>query len=81
MISLTENPPVPLEGREVILVDDGSTTGASMREAVRAVRKLTPTRVTVAAPVGAHETCDALMSVADDVVCVRAPEPFDEVAQ
>ena len=70
-----------MEGREVILVDDGIATGATMREAVQAVRKLAPARVTAAAPVGSHETCDSLASVADDVVCVRTPEPFDDVAQ
>lgn len=77
----SDDPSVPMEGREVILVDDGIATGATMREAVQSVRKLAPARVTVAAPVGAHETCDALASVADDVVCVRTPEPFDDVAQ
>jgi putative phosphoribosyl transferase len=77
----SEDPPVPMEGREVILVADGITTGATMREAVQAVRKLAPARVTVAAPVGAHESCNALASVADDVVCVRTPEPFNDVAQ
>lgn len=70
---------VPVEGREVILVDDGLATGATMRAAVQAVRQLRPGRVTVAVPVGARESCDALESVADDVVCVRTPEPFRAV--
>lgn len=67
---------VPLEGREVIVVDDGLATGATMRAAVQALRALHPSRITVAVPVGASESCDALSSVADDVVCVRMPEPF-----
>ena len=70
---------VPLQGREVILVDDGLATGATMRAAVQAVRQLAPSRVTVAAPVGARETCDALQGLADEVVCVRTPEPFRAV--
>jgi len=71
-----DQPPVPVEGREVIVVDDGLATGATMRAAVQAVRQRKPAWVTVAVPVGAHETCDALHSVADGVVCVRTPEPF-----
>lgn len=70
---------IPLQGREVILVDDGLATGATMRAAVQAVRQLRPGRVTVAAPVGARDSCDALESLADDVVCIRTPEPFHAV--
>jgi putative phosphoribosyl transferase len=74
-------PPIQLQGREVILVDDGLATGATMRAAVQAVRQLQPARVTVAVPVGARESCDALAAVADDVVCVRTPEPFRAVGE
>jgi putative phosphoribosyl transferase len=69
-------PPLQLEGREAILVDEGLITGATMRAAVQAARKLSPDRITLAVPVGAHESCDALAGIADDVVCVRTPEPF-----
>lgn len=75
-----DEPALSLEGREVILVDDGLATGATMRAAVQAVRQLGPARVTVAVPVGSRESCDALESVADDVVCVRTPEPFQAVS-
>lgn len=71
--------PLTLAGREVILVDDGLATGASMRAAVRAVRQLDPAQVVVAVPVGAAESVDALRTVADDVVCIRTPEPFRAV--
>lgn len=67
---------VPLQGREVIVVDDGLATGASMRAAVLALRQLKPARITAASPVGARESCQALRGVADDVVCVLTPEPF-----
>lgn len=70
---------VPVHGREVILVDDGLATGATMRAAVQAVRQLQPSHVAVAVPVGARESCDALEAVADDVVCIRTPEPFHAV--
>ncbi len=74
-----EQPAVALDGREAIIVDDGLATGATMRAAVQAVRQLGPARVVVAVPVGARDSCDALQALADDVVCVRTPEPFQAV--
>jgi predicted phosphoribosyltransferase len=71
--------PVPVEGRVVILVDDGLATGSTMRAAVLAVRRLNPARVVVAVPVGAWETCQQLRDVADEVVCAFTPEPFTAV--
>jgi predicted phosphoribosyltransferase len=71
--------PVPIEGRIVILVDDGLATGSTMRAAVRAVRRRQPAQVIVAVPVGAPTTCEELRQVADDVVCVLTPEPFTAV--
>ena len=72
-------PPIPLEGRVAILVDDGLATGSTMRAAVLAVRKLKPARIVVAVPVAAVESCDALAALADEMVCLRTPEPFSAV--
>jgi len=68
--------PLPLANRTVILVDDGLATGSTMRAAVMAVRQQHPARVIVAVPVGAASTCADLATEADDVVCVRMPDPF-----
>jgi putative phosphoribosyl transferase len=68
--------PVPLEGRTVILVDDGLATGSTMRAATRAVRQHRPARIVVAVPVAAADACDAFRSEVDDTVCVSTPEPF-----
>jgi predicted phosphoribosyltransferase len=72
---------VPLTGRIVILIDDGLATGSTMTAAVKAVRQSAPAKVIVAVPVGARDTCEALAAVADEVVCVRTPEPFSAVGQ
>ena len=72
-------PPVSITGRVAILVDDGLATGSSMRAAVLAVRDLQPSRIVVAVPVGAAETCRALRQTADEVVCVQTPDPFRAV--
>jgi predicted phosphoribosyltransferase len=74
-------PSPELRGRVVVLVDDGLATGASMRAAVTAVRQLQPSRVVVAVPVGAPETCLALRALADEVVCVTSPSPFHAVGE
>ena len=74
-------PPADVRGKTVILVDDGLATGASMRAAVAAVRKLDPARVVVAVPVGATETCADLRAEADEVVCLQTPAPFYAVGQ
>ena len=68
--------PVDVASQVAILVDDGLATGATMRAAVHAVRARRPARVVVAVPAGAPQTCDELRSDADEVVCLRTPEPF-----
>lgn len=69
--------PAPeLEGRTVLLVDDGLATGSTMRAAVAAVREHDPARVVVAVPVAPVDTCERFRREADEVVCVRTPEPF-----
>ena len=70
---------VPIEGKVVVLVDDGLATGSTMRAAVTAIRRLTPSRVIVAVPVGARESCDELRAVADEVVCAQMPASFSAV--
>jgi len=69
-------PPLHLEGRTVILVDDGVATGASMYVVIAALRRLKPGRIVVAAPVAPMCTYQELRICADDVVCLRMPEDF-----
>ena len=68
--------PIGLTNKTVILVDDGLATGSTMRAAVKAARQQQPARVIVAVPVGAPSTCAEIAREADEVVCVRTPEPF-----
>ena len=76
-----DGPPAPLEGRVVMLIDDGLATGSTMKAAVQAVRQRNPSRIVVAVPVGAPQTCDELSTLADDVVCARTPQQFSAVGQ
>jgi predicted phosphoribosyltransferase len=72
---------IDLQGRTVILVDDGLATGSTMRAAVQAVRAHRPARVMVAVPVGAPGAGEELAGITDEFVCVRMPEPFSAVGQ
>lgn len=65
-----------LKERIVILVDDGLATGATMRAAVRSVRKAAPATLVVAVPVAPPQTCGALRREADEVVCPYQRDPF-----
>lgn len=69
-------PPVEVAGRTVIVVDDGLATGSTMRAAVAALRQMGPARLVVAVPTAAPPTRDEFRALADDCVCVLAPEPF-----
>ena len=74
-----DRPPVELANRTVILVDDGLATGSTMLAAATAVKGAGPKAVIVAVPVAAAETCQALRSHVDDIVCAATPEPFRAV--
>jgi predicted phosphoribosyltransferase len=65
-----------VRGKIVILVDDGLATGATMRAAVMALRRLGPARVVVAVPTASPEACADMADVADEVVCAETPDPF-----
>jgi predicted phosphoribosyltransferase len=74
-----DRPPAAVEGRLVILVDDGLATGASMRAAAEAVRHRHPARIVVAVPTAAADTCESLRALVDEVVCAETPPLFGAV--
>jgi predicted phosphoribosyltransferase len=69
-------PPPAVQGRTVILIDDGLATGSTMRAAAAALRQMSPQKIIVAVPVAAAETCHELRHEVDEVVCAETPEPF-----
>src|SRR6266542_2075740 len=71
-----DRPAPNIQGRAVILVDDGLATGSTMRAAAVALRQMQPHKIVVAVPVAAAETCDEFRSEVDEVVCAATPEPF-----
>jgi predicted phosphoribosyltransferase len=73
-------PHPPLTGRDVVIVDDGVATGATMRAAVQAVRAAQPTRLVVAVPVGAADALSELRREADSVVCLETSVLFGAIS-
>lgn len=74
-------PKVPLEGRLVIVTDDGVATGATTQAALWAVRGENPKKLIAAVPVGSEETIGRLAEDVDEIICLRAPPFFAAVGQ
>lgn len=68
--------PLPVAGRTAIVVDDGIATGATMRAAVRALRRRGPAGVVMAVPVAARDTVETFAGEVDRVVCLETPSRF-----
>ncbi len=75
----SDRPRLDVRDLTVILVDDGLATGATMRAAVRALRKQKPVSIIVAVPAAAPEACEELGDEADDIICAITPDPFFSV--
>jgi predicted phosphoribosyltransferase len=73
--------PPEVRARDVIVVDDGIATGATMKAALASVRNRGAASVTVAVPVGPPSTIRELQKQADRVVCLFTPELFQAIGQ
>jgi putative phosphoribosyl transferase len=74
-------PSLDVEGKTIIVVDDGIATGSTMVAAVSALRQLSAARIVVAAPVIAASACREIQGQADEVVAAMIPERFYAVGQ
>lgn len=73
--------PITVAGRDVIVVDDGIATGATVRAALKGLGRRAPASVTLAVPV-APDTAEAQMApLVDRYVCLSTPQPFQAVGQ
>ena len=74
-------PPIDPAGRIVIVIDDGLATGATMISALHGLRVKNPARLICAIPVAPPDTLKRVAKMADEVVCLQAPEYFQAVGQ
>jgi len=70
-----------VEGKTALVVDDGIATGATMRAALRAVRRRKPGHLVLAVPVAPPETVASLRREVDEVVCLATPDDFYAIGQ
>ena len=73
--------PTDVQGKQVIVIDDGMATGATLRAALHALRRRNPARIVVALPVAPLGGETQLDDLADDFVCVAQPTLFLSVGQ
>ena len=78
---LGDRPRVPIAGRTAIIVDDGIATGATVRAALRAVRRIGPGQLVLAVPVAAAAVLRQLAPEADRIVCLHAPRDLMAVGE
>ena len=74
-------PAQSIAGRNLVVVDDGLATGATMLAAVKALRTQAPAQIMVAVPVAARQTYAELQKAADQIICVATPDPFISVGR
>jgi putative phosphoribosyl transferase len=74
-------PRLDLEGRCVVIVDDGIATGATARAACHVARAHGASRIVLAVPVAPAATVSAFQDVCDDMLCVANPDPFFAVGE
>jgi putative phosphoribosyl transferase len=74
-------PPVRIEGKVAIVVDDGIATGGTAAAALRWARNQGARRVVLAVPVAPRQTLGRLREDADDIVVLATPEPFLAVGE
>ena len=70
-----------LEGKVVVIVDDGIATGSSVRAAVLSVRKRRPKEIVVAVPVAPKEAVETLTGGGYRVVCLETPASFFAIGE
>ena len=66
-------------GKTVVVVDDGIATGTTVRAALKALRRMRPSRIVLAVAVASNDTIYELSKLVDDVVCLSQPGSFGSV--
>ncbi len=76
---LGHSSPLDVQGRTVILVDDGIATGATMRAAIEVLLRQRPAHLIIAVPVAPAQTCKLLRERVDALITLIEPQSFDAV--
>jgi len=74
-------PPLDLNGKTVIIVDDGLATGVTAGAAVLAIKQMTPEKIILAVPVSPPDTAEKFREEVDEFICLQEPHDFYAVGQ
>lgn len=72
---------ISAQGKDIVLVDDGVATGATVRAALRCIQNEKPKTLIVAVPVAPADFVEELSREIKDVICLHAPSDFQAVSQ
>ena len=70
---------IEIEGRTVILVDDGVATGATVKAAIATLKKEKINRLVAAIPVAPPDSANELKELVDEFICLEIPWDFQAV--
>ncbi|MCU0567538.1 MAG: phosphoribosyltransferase [Oculatellaceae cyanobacterium Prado106] len=68
-----------VEGKTIILVDDGIATSSTLRAAIVTLRRQNPKAILVAVPVAAESACLSLRKMVNQIICLMMPEPLQSI--
>jgi predicted phosphoribosyltransferase len=75
-----DRPRAAIKDHVAIIVDDGIATGATVRAAIRGLKRKNPEKVVLAVPVAPPSTVEELRDEVDELVCLEAPEMFRAIS-
>lgn len=73
--------PVPLQGKTLIIVDDGLATGRTALGIIKMLRRKQPSKIVLAIPVSPFDTLENIKEYVDEIICLATPENFFAVGQ
>lgn len=71
-----DSPPPKIQGRTVIVVDDGLASGYTMVAAVKSIRKENPGKIVVAVPVSPRRSLSLVEKFVDELVCIIISDAY-----
>ncbi|MEO2068140.1 MAG: phosphoribosyltransferase family protein [Desulfurobacteriaceae bacterium] len=80
-VYLGERAGINLEGKDLILVDDGIATGLTVKAAILSLRKKKPLRIILAIPVIPKDKVQEFLELVNDLVVLHVPEYFSAVGE
>ena len=75
------HPPLPLTNKNIIVVDDGIATGATMEDVIQVLKKRKVKSITIAAPVASADSVIKLEKKVDKILVLTTPDPIYSVGE